>query len=166
MREALLAEFDHEMGITRKLLECAAGCDRQWKPHVRSRSLGGLIDHLTVITGWGDAILNRVFFDLDDAPSAADENVTRTHADVLRAFDDAARRARLWLDKSDAELMARWALRRGGQELFALPRASAFRAFVLYHGAHHRGQLGVYLRMNDVPLPAVYGPSADETRGV
>jgi uncharacterized damage-inducible protein DinB len=66
------------------------------------------------------------------------------------------------MDKSDAEYLAHWALKRGGQELFTMPRASAFRTFVLYHLVHHRGQLSVYLRLNNIPVPAIYGPSADE----
>ena len=66
------------------------------------------------------------------------------------------------MDKSDADYLAHWALKRGGQEMFTMPRASAFRTFVLYHLVHHRGQLSVYLRLNNVPVPAIYGPSADE----
>ena len=66
------------------------------------------------------------------------------------------------MDKTDAEYLSHWALKRGGQEMFSVPRVSAFRSFVLHHLIHHRGQLSVYLRLNDIPVPAIYGPSADE----
>ena len=71
-------------------------------------------------------------------------------------------KTRAALDKTDAELGAQWKLTRGDQEMFSLPRAAAFRSFVLYHSVHHRGQLSVYLRLNDIPVPAIYGPTADE----
>jgi uncharacterized damage-inducible protein DinB len=109
---------------------------------------------------WGAAILNQAAFDLADAPPNVIEKSSRV--DILDAFDTNARQARAWLDRTDAELAAPWSLRRGGFEVFTLPRATAFRTFVLYHMVHHRGQLSVYLRVNDVPLPSIYGPSADE----
>jgi uncharacterized damage-inducible protein DinB len=81
---------------------------------------------------------------------------------ILAFFDESVKTTRKCLDRTDAELNARWALRRGDQEMFSLPRAQAFRTFVLYHTVHHRGQLSVYLRLNDIPVPAIYGPTADE----
>ena len=76
--------------------------------------------------------------------------------------NESVKTTRKSLDRTDAELNARWSLRRGDQEMFSLPRAQAFRTFVLYHIVHHRGQLSVYLRLNNVPVPAIYGPTADE----
>ena len=81
---------------------------------------------------------------------------------MLADFDDKVRKTRAFLDRTDAELVSPWTLKRGGQEMFTAPRVAAFRSFVLHHIIHHRGQLSVYLRLNDVPVPAIYGPSADE----
>jgi uncharacterized damage-inducible protein DinB len=160
MRDGLLAEFDHEMGKTRKLLERMPDEKLSWKPHAKSMSLGGLGTHLANIPYWGGTIMNGPFFDLAVSPANVEEK--RSRADILAAFDENTKQTRASLDKSDGELMAPWALKRGTHEMFSMPRAAAFRTFVLYHMVHHRGQLSVYLRLNDVPVPAIYGPSADE----
>jgi uncharacterized damage-inducible protein DinB len=161
IREGLLAEFDHEMGTTRKLLERLPDDKLAWKPHERSMSLGGLATHLSNLPTWGDAILNSPFLDMATVGPNLEEK--RSRAQIVSYFDDVVRRTRALLDRSDAELAASWALKRGGQELFSMPRAAAFRTFVLYHSVHHRGQLSVYLRLNGVPVPAIYGPSAHES---
>ena len=83
-------------------------------------------------------------------------------AAVLAFFEKSTAAARKQLDRSDAELMAFWTLKRDGHEVFTMPRTAAFRSFVLNHLIHHRGQLSVYLRLNDIPVPPIYGPSADE----
>jgi uncharacterized damage-inducible protein DinB len=160
IKDGLLAEFDHEMGTTRKLLDRLPDDKLAWKPHDRSMSLGGLATHLSNIPIWGGMIMNTSQFDLADSPPHLDEKTSR--ADVLAHFDETTRATRAAMDKTDAELIAPWSLRRAGQEIFTLPRLAAFRSFVLYHSVHHRGQLSVYLRLNDVPVPAIYGPSADE----
>jgi uncharacterized damage-inducible protein DinB len=160
IKDGLLAEFDHEMGTTRKLLERLPDAKLSWRPHARSMSLGGLATHLSNLPNWGGTILNEASFDLAAAPANTPELTSR--ADILQAFGESTTKTRAWLDKSDAELAAPWSLRRGGQEMFTLPRVAAFRTFVLYHVVHHRGQLSVYLRLNDIPVPAIYGPSADE----
>jgi uncharacterized damage-inducible protein DinB len=160
LKDALLAEYDHEMGTTRKLLERLPDDKLAWQPHPKSMSLAGLATHLSNLPNWGGIILNDVSFDLANAPPPLQPKGSR--AEILAAFDAAAQQTRARLDKTDAELTAPWSLTRGGQEVFTLPRAAAFRTFVLYHLVHHRGQLSVYLRLHDVPLPAIYGPSADE----
>jgi uncharacterized damage-inducible protein DinB len=160
IKDGLLFEFDHEMGTTRKLLGRVPEDKLAWKPHVKSMSLGELATHLSDIPNWGSRILNETFFDLASAPPNLSESASR--ADVLDRFDEATKQARTALNKSDPELTAMWALKRGGQEMFAMPRVAAFRSFVLSHMIHHRGQLSVYLRLNDVPLPSIYGPTADE----
>jgi len=161
IKDGLLAEYDHEMGTTRKLLDRVPDDRMSWKPHGKSMSLGGLATHLANIPHWGGAILNNTSFDLAAAPPPIAEKTSR--ADVLAHFDETVRATRAWLDRTDAELVAPWTLKRGGQEMFSIPRIAAFRSFVLYHIVHHRGQLSVYLRLNDVPVPAIYGPSADES---
>jgi uncharacterized damage-inducible protein DinB len=160
IKDALLADYDHEMGTTRKLLERLPDDKLAWKPHHKSMSLGGLATHLSHIPQWAGTILNEPFFDLAAAPPNQPEKTSR--AEILAAFDEIRARARAWMDKSDAEYSSPWTLKRGGQQVFSVPRVSAFRSFVLHHIIHHRGQLSVYLRLNDVPVPAIYGPSADE----
>ena len=160
IKDALLAEYDHEMGTTRKLLERVPDAQLAWKPHEKSMTLGGLATHLGNIANWGGTILNESFFDLSGPPPSLEARASR--AEILSHFDDACRETRVWMDKSDAEYTARWALKRGGQEMFSMPRIAAFRSFVLNHIIHHRGQLSVYLRLNNIPVPAIYGPSADE----
>ena len=161
IKEGLLAEFDHEIGTTRKLLERVPDDKLSWKPHAKSMSLGGLATHLGNLPRWGGTILNDTSFDLASAPPNLEEKASR--AEILSFFDATTKQTRAGLaDKTDAELAAPWSLKRGGQEMFTMPRVAAFRTFVLYHLVHHRGQLSVYLRLNDVPVPAIYGPSADE----
>jgi len=160
IKDGLLAEFDHEMGTTRKLLERLPDDKLSWKPHDKSMSMGGLATHLANLPNWGGNILNEPFFDLAGAPPNLAEKTSR--AEILASFDETTKRTRGWLDKTDPELMAPWTLKRDGHEMFTMPRLSAFRSFILYHSVHHRGQLTVYLRLNDVPLPPIYGPTADE----
>lgn len=159
IKDGLLTEFDHEIGTTRKLLERLPDEKLAWKPHAKSMSLGGLGTHVANLPLWAGTILNDASFDLANDTRAPEQT---SRAGILSAFDANAKRARGWMDKTDAEYMGRWSLLRGGQEVFSLPRIAALRSFVLSHIIHHRGQLSVYLRLNDIPVPAIYGPSADE----
>jgi uncharacterized damage-inducible protein DinB len=160
IKEGLLAEFDHEMGTTRRLLERIPDDKLSWKPHEKSMSMGGLATHLATLPRWGGTIMNETWFDLASAPVNTADKPSRS--EILSAFDETTRQTRAWLDKTDAELIVPWTLKRGGHEMFTMPRVAAFRTFVLYHTVHHRGQLSVYLRLNGVAVPAIYGPSADE----
>lgn len=160
LRDILVAEFDHEIGTTRRLLERVPEARLGWKPHEKSMTLGGLATHLANLPNWGGPILQDSSFDLAAGPPHVVECSSR--AEILTRFDDATKRTRAAIDKTDAELLARWTLKRGDQEMFSMPKAAAFRTFVVNHMIHHRGQLSVYLRLNDVPVPAIYGPSADE----
>ena len=159
-KDSLLAEFDHEMGTTRRLLDRVPDAQLSWKPHEKSMSLGGLATHLSNLPNWGHMILDGASYDLAAGPPHMAESTSRDA--ILAHFDASVKQTRAALDKTDAEFNARWALRRGDQEMFSMPRAAAFRMFVLYHIVHHRGQLSVYLRLNNVPVPAIYGPTADE----
>ena len=159
IKDALLAEYDHEVATTRKLLERLPDDRLAWKPHPKSMSLGGLGTHLANLPTWAGNILNEPFFDLAGMTIATEKT---SRDDILKTFDENTKRARETMDKTDAEYVARWSLRRGGQEMFNLPRIGALRSFVMSHIIHHRGQLSVYLRLNDIPVPPIYGPTADE----
>ena len=149
IKDALLADYDHEMGTTRKLLERLPDDKLAWKPHEKSMSLGGLATHSSNIPSWGGTILNDPFFDLADAPpNRRAKDLTRRRSSPRSTRR--ATRTRAWMDKTDAEYNSLWTLKRGGQEMFSVPRVAAFRSFVLHHIIHHRGQLSVYLRLNDV----------------
>jgi uncharacterized damage-inducible protein DinB len=160
MVDAMLPEFDHEMSVTRKLLERVPEDRVDWKPHEKSMSLGQLAQHVATLPMWGSVTLNEQEFDVGRNPPA---DPIRTRADLLESFDRFVGSARTALiGKTDAELMAPWALKKDGHAIFSMPRASVWRSFVISHLVHHRGQLSVYLRLNDVPVPSIYGPSADE----
>ena len=158
--ETMLQEMEQEAQTTRRVLERVPDAELGWKPHARSMSLGGLATHLSNIPWWGQMTLAQPEFDtagVGTQPEAA------TRAEILRTFDRNASATRALLQgKSDAELMAPWTLKRGDQTIFSMPKAAVWRSFVLSHLVHHRGQMSVYLRLLDVPVPSIYGPSADE----
>jgi uncharacterized damage-inducible protein DinB len=159
--DALLPEFDREIATTRRLLERLPEDRFGWKPHGRSMSLGELAQHVAAIPTWGTAALTQAELDLAAAPAPPPPPATR--GEVLRAFDTNAAAARAALvGMTDALLTSPWTLKRGRQTIFTMPRAGVWRSFVMNHLVHHRGQLSVYLRLADVPLPSIYGPSADE----
>ena len=158
--EALLPEFDHEMVTTRKLLERVPEDKFAWQPHVKSMTLGDLATHVANIVWWGEVTLDKPEYNAEGQarlPAAA------SRADLLATFDrNVATTRRLLTEKSDAELMAPWSLKNGKHTFFTMPKAAVWRSFVMNHLVHHRAQLSVYLRMNEVPVPSIYGPSADE----
>jgi uncharacterized damage-inducible protein DinB len=161
--DALLPEFDHEMGTTRRLLERVPDGEFGWKPHEKSMSLGELSDHLSNLPAWANIIVTATTFDLADASRNRRPKNPASRAAMLATFDEKVASARAALaSKTDAELTAPWTLTSGAQEMFTLPRISALRSFVMNHSIHHRGQLSVYLRLREVPLPSIYGPTADE----
>lgn len=158
--DALLPEFDHEMTTTRKLLERVPDDRLDWKPHARSFSLGQLAEHVATIPMWGLVTLTQSEFDVGSNPPPQQIG---PRSELLAAFDRhvAGTRAAL-AGRTDAELMAPWSLKRNGQVIFSMPKAAVWRSLVVNHLVHHRGQLSVYLRLLDIPVPAIYGPSADE----
>jgi uncharacterized damage-inducible protein DinB len=158
--DSLLPEFDHEMTVTRKLLERVPEDKLDWQPHQKSMTLGRLAQHVATIPMWGGVTLNQSELDLGGNPQA---EVMSKRDQMLAAFDAhvATTRAAL-VGRGDGEMMAPWTLKRDGHTIFSMPRVAVWRSFVMSHLIHHRAQLGVYLRMHDVPLPSMYGPSADE----
>ncbi len=160
MNDALLAEFDHEMTVTRRLLERVPEERFGWKPHQKSMSLVELAQHVATIPMWGAVTLTLSEFDLGGQPPLP---AATTRKELLDGFDQRVKDARAALaGKSAAEMMEPWALKRDGHTIFSMPKVSVWRSFVMSHLVHHRGQLSVYLRLNDVPVPSMYGPSADE----
>lgn len=158
--DALLPEFDHEMATTRKVLERVPGDRFAWQPHAKSFSLGALAAHVAALPAWGEATLTRSAFEIADNPRPVSP---ASHPDLMATFDQHVAAARAALTgRTDAELLAPWALTRRGTTIFSMPKAAVLRSFVLSHLIHHRGQLSVYLRLLDVSVPSIYGPSADE----
>jgi uncharacterized damage-inducible protein DinB len=161
VRESLLPEFDHETTMTRVVLERLPEAAFEWRPHPKSYTLGGLATHLAQIPHWGTSILTRDFYDL--ATSTTRPPLTSLK-EVLDTFDGHVREVRgVLVGLTDGQLLQPWALRRAEKIVLSMPRVSALRGFVVRHLVHHRGQMTVYLRLNDVPLPPLYGPTADET---
>ena len=161
--DALLPEYDHEMATTRRLLDRVPDAEFSWKPHDKSMSLGQLSGHLANIPTWCSAVLDLTEFDLASVGDGARPQVPASRYALIKEFDEKVSAARAKLVKrTDAELTSPWTLRTGGHEIFTMPRISAIRSFVMNHSIHHRGQLSVYLRLKNVPLPSMYGPTADE----
>lgn len=164
IHDALLPEFDHEMATTRRALERVPESDLDWAPHPKSMKIGRLAGHLAELPGLATKALATDLLDFR-APGAppVQPTVMTSRKQLLEIFDKNVAAARAAIAAaSDADLMKTFTLAAGGKTIFSLPRAAAYRGFVMNHVIHHRGQLCVYLRLKDVPVPSIYGPSADE----
>jgi uncharacterized damage-inducible protein DinB len=161
--DAFLPEFDQEMKTTRSLLERVPFGAPDWKPHTKSTSLGGLASHLANLAGFGAMIVSHNEVDMGSPAAVAGSRAQYgSTAELLAAFDAKAKMTRDAVAAlPDAAVMTPWTLRMGDHVIFTLPRSVALRTMVMNHIIHHRGQLSVYLRLNDVPLPSIYGPTAD-----
>lgn len=156
--ETLLREFDREMATTRRLLERVPSEKGKWKPHERSFPLGHLAQLVANMPGWITSALRETSLDLSKYPGYTYE----TTDSLLRAFDKHVKEAREAIASSkDADYKVNWSLKHGDHVIFAAPRAEVVRQDI-NHLVHHRGQLTVYLRLLDVPIPSIYGPTADE----
>jgi uncharacterized damage-inducible protein DinB len=160
--ELLLPEVDQEMATTRRVLERVPDDKLGWKPHDKSWSLGDLASHLVNLIKWTEYTMNRTEFDLAAVPPEEVNRAASSRAQLLEWFDANAAATRQALAKSDADYGVSWSLKQGQQVYFTLPRYTCIRSYVLNHLVHHRAQLAVYLRLNNLPVPAMYGPSADE----
>ncbi len=159
LAETLLAELNHEGASTRKVLERLPETSLGWRPHARSRTLGELALHVAGIPGLFIGAVDRDGLDRMTLEFPAVRDV----AGILERLDEGVARANRVLVTTTAEnLMNPWRYRYGDRILFELPRLAVIRSMGLDHLIHHRGQLTVYLRLLDVPVPGVYGPSADE----
>ena len=158
--DALLPEFDHEMSTTRKVLERVPDDRLDWKPHPRSFSLGQLATHVATIPMWGEVTIAKS--ELDVAAGRSPE-LPQSRVELLQRFDRNVAAARSALaGATDGIMLGAWSLKNGGKTLFTQPRTAIWRGFVMSHLIHHRAQLALYLRMLDLPVPSMYGPSADE----
>jgi uncharacterized damage-inducible protein DinB len=164
IRDALLPEFDQEMASTRKTLERCPEDKFGWKPHPKSFSMSSLATHIANMTGWAVDVVEKDSFDISPpgAPPYKEEPAA-SRQELLAKFDKNAAAARAALAGASDERFAQpWALLAAGETILSMPRIACIRSFVMNHTIHHRAQLTVYLRLNDVPVPAIYGPSADE----
>jgi uncharacterized damage-inducible protein DinB len=159
--QSLLPEFDQEMAGTRRVLERVPADKFSWGPHEKSMNFGRLAVHLAELPSWTTMTLNTSELDFAATPYAPTQ-VEKTE-DLLNIFDKSTSEARAALAAAgDEEFFKNWTLRNGDQTLFTLPKIAVLRSFVMNHIIHHRAQLTVYLRLNDIPVPGLYGPSADE----
>ena len=162
--EALLPEFDHEVAGIRNTLERVPEDRLAWKPHHKSMTMGGLATHLTNIVTWAVTAVETESLDLapGGVPMPGPAQV-KSRKELLETFDKNVAAARKAIaGAADAHLLKPWTLLYNGKQLLSMPRIAVLRSFVMNHSIHHRAQLGVYLRLNDVPVPSLYGPSADE----
>ncbi len=158
---ALIPEFDYEMANTRKALERVPEDKFGWKPHEKSGSMIWLAGHVANIPTYVGFILGSDFFDV--ASGGAPPPEPKSRKELLDAFDETVKKTRADLQSAtDEQLMKPWSLKAGEKVYFTQPRIGVLRGMVMSHLIHHRGQLTVYLRMNNVPVPAIYGPSGDE----
>ncbi len=159
--DALLPEFDQEMATTRRTLERVPEDKMDWRPHEKSMTMGRLACHIAEIPGFASSAARA------DSMDFAKGEFKQIHAtgcrQLLEAFDQAVAEARSAIASvGDEELMKPWVLRRGDVKLFQAPKATVIRTVMMNHLIHHRGQLSVYLRLTNTPVPSIYGPSADE----
>jgi len=160
MIDVLLAEMDQEAQSTARVLERVPQSQLSWRPHAKSMSLGQLALHVATIPGNVAQLASHATI---PEPPAFIQAEAATAAELVPALKASLAKAREVLGgMDDAKLMETWRLMSGGKELMALPRAAVIRMIMLNHWYHHRGQLSVYLRELSVPIPSIYGPSADE----
>lgn len=161
VKQLIIGDAKHELAITRRILERLPEEHMTWKPHEKSMTLGGLTTHLINLLNWQVAIFLSPELDLSTVPLRREALTSRQ--DILDEFDANVVKLDKLLDDCDEQALGEeWTLRNGDHIILRQPRANALRTFGLSHMIHHRAQLGVYLRLLDIPVPGLYGPSADE----
>jgi uncharacterized damage-inducible protein DinB len=158
----LIAELQHESQITRTVLERIPDEKFEFKPHEKSMSFGQLASHIVEMSSWYEETLTREVLDFAEmgeyVPFQASSN-----EELLKKFDaNVLAASELLSNASDEDLMVPWTMKNGDQVMFTMPRIQVIRSMLMNHLIHHRGQLTVYLRLNDIAIPQIYGPSADE----
>jgi uncharacterized damage-inducible protein DinB len=158
--QMLLPEFDQEMANARTILDCVPEDKFTWKPHEKSFTIGRLASHIAEMPLWILATINQEKFELDPGMKAFNAG---TKDELMTAFDTSTKSAHDAIaGASDEDLAKIWTFIYGGQTVFAMPRSAVLRGMVMNHMIHHRGQMSVYLRLLDVAVPGMYGPSADQ----
>jgi uncharacterized damage-inducible protein DinB len=161
IRQGLIKEIEHEGLNTKKVLERIPMDFYTWKPHAKSREIGALALHVAEIPAWTSRIVTTQEVNIDtlvrETPDIKTpyDLVLVSERNIQKAIEDLQ-------NAKDEDMMAMWALKKGEHTVFTLPRVAAIRAVSMSHLIHHRGQLSVYLRLLDIPVPGIYGPSADE----
>jgi uncharacterized damage-inducible protein DinB len=161
IRQGIIREMEHEGAQTKRILERIPVDKFNWKPHEKSKEIGLLAIHVAQIPSWASRALASSEFDMTTMKREVPE--IKTADDLVKISEDNIRKAVEDLQNaSDEAMMAMWTFRRGDHVIFSLPRAAVIRSMAMNHLIHHRGQLSVYLRLLDIPVPGMYGPSADE----
>jgi uncharacterized damage-inducible protein DinB len=158
----ILPEFDEEMKSTRKMLERIPDDKFDYKPHEKSMALGRLASHVAELPGWGSHTLQ---FEVLEIEAGHKPYLAESNKQLLADFDKNVAEARkLIASASDTDFQKTWTFKYGGQAIFSMPRVAVLRSVVMNHMIHHRAQLSVYLRLNEIEIPGMYGPSADEMK--
>jgi len=158
---AFIAELEQEAATTRKCIERVPAEKFGWKPHEKSMTFGRLANHVVEMFGWTTSTLEHPELDFSKfdytpvEPKTTEELTEQLDKNVAEAVASLR-------NMSDEKFMDNWTMRNGEQIYFTMPKVAVMRGFVMNHIVHHRGQLTVYLRLNDIPVPSIYGPSADE----
>jgi uncharacterized damage-inducible protein DinB len=159
--DPVLSELAHEAGTTRRLLERVPAQRLTWAPHKKSMTLGRLATHIAELPGWVGSIVEKDEFDI--GTSGYVPPTLATVGEIVAMFDKNVAMATENLKRQGNDrLLANWQFKKSGQVMMQMPRLAMIRSFLMNHLIHHRGQLSVYLRLQDVPLPSIYGPTADE----
>lgn len=161
LAQAFLNELDNEAKVTRSVLERIPADNFDWKPHEKSMTFGRLATHVAEMFGWTKETLKSDV--LDFAAFDYKPFEPKSNEELMAFFEDHIAKAKQILSEtSDERFLTDWTMRNGEQVYFTMPKVAVMRSFVMNHIIHHRGQLSVYLRLNDIPVPSMYGPSADE----
>ena len=161
--DTLIQELETEAAATRALIERVPDNKLDWKPHDKSMPLGRLATHIAELPSWGKVTIEQDVLDISEGFTPT---ILTSAAEILDTFDKNTAAFKALLAKTpDDEYAKTWSMKHSGQDVYAAPKGVVVRSMVLNHLVHHRGQLTVFLRLNDVPLPMTYGPSADETGG-
>ncbi len=165
--QGFLAYFDPEMKNTRRMLERVPDEALDYKPHPKSMAMGKLAGHIAEMVEWGATTAAHDSFDIQPPDGPPLEQFSPTSVkEILERFDNAvAQTAEAVAAVDDDGMRQQWTLFKAGSVIFAMPRIAVLQTMILSHMVHHRAQLGVYLRLNDIPIPGMYGPSADEPQG-
>lgn len=161
INQSLITELEQESKATKRLLERVPIEKSDWKPHTKSMTLGRLATHVAELPGWISTALDTD--ELDFAKIEYKPRIAKSNSELIEIFNENLTKGLESLKKAtDEDFMKNWTMRNGEQVFFTLPKIAVLRSTAYNHLYHHRGQLTVFLRLNDVPLPGIYGPTADE----